>query len=218
MLLWAGFLAIPSLYSQIRIRPRPYIGIGMRIVYHPVIPSFQIDDDFDAGYHEMNIASPKKFFYAGQARLNLLEMWDLALGYTFWGHYHHYSEETPEGLIKLDKEFPHSYSLSFHGATLQWNLNYRTISSKRAMPFLLGGAGTYYGGYKNYYYRTESISGDYVDFSRVVRRVSEYEGWGFMFGGGLVLYRYAYFYAGYMELRGELLARRFIEVYIGFTI
>jgi len=211
------FSVIPhTAFGQIRFRLKPYIGIGLGIGSQSGIPLFEIEEgnESDQDYYDYNLASLSSTSFRFQTRLGLLQWGHLSLGYLFWNHSYQYSQYFPENVVILNRNFPHSYYFSVHGATLQWDF-YRSSSAK-IIPFIAGGVGQYHGSFKNFYYWVEDEFD--VTAEKTVSQIISYEGTAAFAGVGVTVFKYGYVYVGYFDLIKETLpARQFIDVIIGVT-
>lgn len=214
-LMLALFILPQIIFGQVRFRPRLFLGAGLRRGLETTVPFAEVEDNFDES--DTSSSSPKRNSIGVQIRLNLLEVWNFSLGYAFWNHYYEYSgKELGDGLV-VERDYPHSYGYTLHVVTLQWNAKYRFVSSKHFVPYIVGGAGRFFGQLKNFRYVDPNYQDDVA--TRIVFRTDEYEGWAAFFGVGAVFFRYAYFYVGFVDLMQDTLpTRRFLDLTVGITI
>jgi hypothetical protein len=212
------FASIP-----VSLRPRIYLGLGIRVAYHNTVPSFEINDNADQNYYNLNLSSVSKIFLHGQSRLNLIKVGPVSAGYMFWAHDQHYLHDWPEFWAMEDKFYPHSYNYNLHGAVLQWDLAYPWISGKYFAPFVLGGAGRYFGNSKDIYFEFDSIEVNGIiyilDTDEIITETKRYKGEAVFFGIGAVVLKYGYFQFEYIDFRdGSLPIREFASFVVGLTI
>lgn len=209
--------------EPVSLRPRIYLGLGLRSAFENRVPSFEIKDEYDQNYYNLNLSSIKKIFLHGQIQLNLIKVWQISAGYTFWGHDQQYLKDYPEFWAKEDKIYPHSYNYNLHGAVLQWDLNFPFVSSKYFTPFVLAGMGRYFGNAKGVRFEFETFEeNDIIYVTNIVELVSEtkrFDGEAIFFGIGSTVLKYGYFELGYIDFRDNTLPiREFVTCVIGFTI
>jgi hypothetical protein len=201
--------------GQLRFRLRPYFGMGLGIGSQSHIPIFEIENDSDQDYYNYNLASLKKTFFRFQTRLNVVQWGHVSLGYLFWNHSMRYDQDFPQDIIPPNRTFPHSYYFSVHGAVLQ--LDFYSLPSARIIPYIAGGVGGYYGSFKNFYYWVEDEFDPTAE--KVVSQVASYTGTAVFVGAGIILFKYAYLYVGYLDLiKDSLPTRQFIDIIVGVTL
>ena len=179
-------------------------------------PAFAVEDTLDQTYHTLNLADPPRNSLRGQGRVDLLELWDLRLGYFFWGHHVKYDDRTLDNLVKVDKRYPHSHYYRLQGVSLAWNLDYQGFATRSRMPFLVGGVGKYDGYRKDYYY----VWIDEAHTQAEIRydRQSLMKDWGYFAGAGMTFFKHLYVYAGMTQLMGEgLPGSCFLDLIVGIT-
>jgi hypothetical protein len=203
-----------GLRAKIRIRPRVYAGAGIRRALDARAPGFAVEDVYDQNFADANLSPLKRNFTAGQIRLDLLHAGDFSVGYLFWGHYREFPADYPEYWLKTGKAYPNTDHAAVHAATVQWNP--RFLAGKRLSPFVLAGAGGYYGNVTSIEYApTDSSQVFYYGSSR---QVASDAGTAFLAGAGVVAFRYAYVYAGVIRLIDAALpAKTFVDVVVGVT-
>jgi hypothetical protein len=204
----------------VSLRPRLYLGMGIRSAFHNNVPAFEIADNLDQNYYNLNLSSVNKIFLHGQVRLNLIKVGPVSAGYTFWAHNQQYLHDWPEFWAKEDKFYPHSYNYNLHGAVLQYDLKFPWISGKYFTPFVIGGAGQFTGNAKQYYFEFEYFEeADIVYITDVITETKRYRGKAVFFGIGAVVLKYGYFQFGYIDFRdGTLPIREFATAVFGLTI
>ena len=184
--------AKPLKKSWIHIHPHLYLGIGGVDVLKENPPPFVAETEADQTYLNINSFKSRNITFQYQARLNVLSAGPVSLGYAFWGHRFKYDTDYPELWIRPGKYYPQRYDLSFHAASLQLDSPF-TFWGRRLRPFILGGTGPFYGSYIEGTYAIDETNG-WIWLDETV--VEEFEGWAWMTGAGLVIYRYAYLYVG----------------------
>lgn len=204
----------------VSLRPRIYLGLGLRRALNNNLPVFEITDNLDQNYYNLNLSSVKKIFLHGQVRLNLIKVGPVSAGYTFWAHDQHYLQDLPEFWAKEDKFYPHSYNYNLHGVVLQWDLTFPWISGKYFTPFLIGGAGRYKGNTKKFYFEFEYFDeANILYITDVITETKRFNGEAVFFGAGAVVLKYGYFQFGYIDFRDRTLPiREFVSFVIGLTI
>ncbi|MBN2200527.1 hypothetical protein JW777_01080 [bacterium] len=208
------FTAPGALFPDIRIRPRIYAGGGYGRTLNARTPAFAVEDAADRNFVEANMSSLKRNFIRGQMRLDLVHAGAFSAGVLFWGHYNEISSDFPEYWLKPDKWYPASDHAALHAATVQWKPAF--AASRRVAPFLLAGAGGYYGNVTSVRYLPADSTGFYYYGSR--RQTASDAGRAVLTGIGVVAFRYAYFYAGAVHLFDAALpARTFFDVIVGVT-
>jgi hypothetical protein len=214
LVLLALILVPRGVMGQLRFRLRPYVGIGLGIDRQSEPPLFEILNESDQDYYDQNLASLRSTHLRFQTRVNVLEWGHLSMGYLFWNHSFEYPDKLPGGIVITNRAFPHSYLFSVHGGSLQWNF-YRKPSS-RLVPFVMAGAGGYYGSFKNYYRAVEDEEDGTSE--RIVSKIITYQGPAAFIGVGMVVFEYGYIYVGYLDLiKKSLPSRQFIDVIVGVT-
>lgn len=202
--------------GQVKIKLKPFVGLGVSLssTFNP--PLIPIEDDFDQLYYDRNLAPEPGLAFRGQARVNLIHISDLSLGYQFWEHRHQFTDDEPYNQIKVYNVYPNSYVYSLHAPTLQWTLNYRYLSSRHIKPFILAGYGIFYGSAKSQYYEWKDT--DQTILGKVIIRGDTWDGEGFLIGAGATVFRYAYVYIGWVELLDKTLHQyRFFDFTVGVT-
>jgi hypothetical protein len=207
--------AVPGdLLSNIRVRPRIYAGGGYGRTLNARTPAFTVDDAADRNFAEANLSSPKRNFIRGQLRLDLVRAGAFSAGYLFWGHHNEIPSDYPEYWLKEDKWYPATDHASLHAATVQWSPAF--LSSRRLAPFLLAGAGGYFGNVTSVRYLPADSTGLYYYGSN--RQTASDAGRAVLAGVGVVVFRYAYVYAGAVHLIDSALpASTFFDVIVGVT-
>jgi hypothetical protein len=204
--------AKPLKKTWIYIHPHLYLGLGMVDVFDETAPPFTVETDADITYLNINSFKSRSIAFQYQARLNVLGAGPVSLGYVFWGHRFNYDTDYPELWIRPGKLYPQRYDLSFHAASLQLDSPF-TFWEDRLRPFLLGGAGPFFGSYVEGMYAVDVING-WIWLNETLR--DEYKGWAWMTGAGLVIYRYAYFYVGIVQFNEPRLpASLFFDMVVG---
>jgi hypothetical protein len=210
------FLFLPVLlFAQIRIKPRVYIGVGIGHTLDAKRPSFSIDDWQDQYYADNNIASLQRNFTRGQIRIDLIQVGDFALGYTFWANYLQYPYELIDVWQKDGKAYPYSNYAGLHAVTVQWDMKF--LSGKWVVPFLLGGAGQYYGNFDMVRFQWLDVyKFQYIGY---IEQQSANSGRAFLGGVGAMFFKYTYAYVGFVHLVNHSLpSKGFLDVIVGFTI
>jgi hypothetical protein len=212
----AVLLLLPALLSaQIRIKPRLYIGFGLGRTLNAERPAFSADSLADQDYADINLSSLQRHFLRGQIRINLVDAGDFSLGYLFWSHSIQYPNDLIEYWQRDGKLYPYSSHAALHAVTLQWNMKF--LSGRRIVPFLLGGAGRYYGNTDVASYW--SLDSYRLQFAGTVEQERTDEGRAFLVGAGATFFRYTFAYVGFIQLSGySLPSRRFLDAVIGLTI
>jgi hypothetical protein len=208
------FASIP-----VSLRPRLYLGLGIRGAFHNNVPVFEIENNMDQNYYNLNLSSVKKIFLHGQARINLIKVGPVSAGYTFWAHDQHYLQDFPELWASEDKRYPHSYNYNLHGALLQWDLTFPLISGKYFTPFVIGGGGRFTGNAKQFYFEFEYFDeANIIYITDVITETKRYRGEAVFYGIGAVILKYGYFQFGYIDFRDNTLpVREFASFVIGLT-
>jgi hypothetical protein len=210
----ATAVAPVELHSNIRVRPRIYAGGGYGRTLNARTPAFAVDDAADRNFAEANLSSLKRNFIRGQLRLDLVRAGAFSAGVLFWGHHHEIPSDYPEYWLKEDKWYPAADHASLHAATVQWSPAF--LSSRHLAPFLLAGAGGYYGNVTSVRYLPADSTGLYYYGSN--RQTASDAGRAVLAGVGVVAFRYAYVYAGAVHLIASALpARTFFDVIVGVT-
>ncbi len=209
------FVAAPGeLFPELRIRPRVYAGGGYGRTQNARMPEFAVEDAADRNFVEANMSSLKRNFIRGQIRLDLVHAGAFSAGYLFWGHYNEIPADYPEFWLKPDKWYPAADHVALHAATVQWKPAF--AASRRVAPFLLAGAGGYYGNVTSVRYLPADSTGLYYYGSR--RQTASDAGRAVLAGIGVVAFRYAYLYAGAVHLIDSALpAKTFFDVIVGVT-
>jgi hypothetical protein len=203
-----------GLRAKVRLRPRVYAGAGIRRVLDARAPEFAVEDAADRNFADANLSPLKRNFTAGQIRLDLLHAGDFSVGYLFWGHYREFPADYPEYWLKTGKAYPNTDHAAVHAATVQWSP--RFLAGRRLSPFVLAGAGGYYGNVTSVRYLPADSSGAYYYGSS--RQVASDAGTAVLAGAGVVAFRYAYAYAGLVRLIDAALpAKTFVDVVVGVT-
>jgi hypothetical protein len=203
--------------AQIRITPHAYIGGGFGLTSGARDQSFVIEDLYDNWYAGWNLDHPRMVPRA-QTRFTFLEVDRFSIGYVFWGHCRKYGTAYSEMWVKKGKLYPFSDDLNFHGVTLQWDLRYRPISSRRVWFFLLAGAGKFYGSSKRFQYEFVDDNYYYYD-SRITETEERYDGSAWMAGGGAVFFRHLFIYVGTMDFsKKPVFIRKSMDAVIGLRI
>jgi len=206
------------LSAQVRIKPHVYLGGGIGITMNAKDQDFTVEDGIDQNYISFNYNTKQRTFTRGQIRLNLLEFDRFSFGYMFWSHNREYTSEFSEFWVKKDKSYPHSDDLNLHAATLQWDLRYSAVSAKYFLPFLLVGAGQYYGASKSFQYEFIDDMYYYYD-KKLVNQDRRYSGNVWLYGGGIVFLRYAYFYIGVVDFGNKSVpVKRALDCVLGIRI
>ena len=216
LILWLT-AGTPAVTAQVRIDFTPFAGIGLSYSGSVTSPDMDINDNYDQNYYRANYANPDVFFMRGQGRFNLLYAGDLSLGYLFWGHKAEYSSRLPDQEAKVGVVYPHSYYYSMHTVTLQYNLSWLLKNSDQVQPFLIAGAGSYYGRKSDM--KFVWINQEERTVEQEVMRAEKVDGYGYTAGVGAVIFTYIYVYGGFVHLNGDNLpANGFAELIIGLTI
>lgn len=211
----AWLCAAPGdLFPELRIRPRIYAGGGYGRALNVRMPAFAVEDAADRNFVEANLSSVKRDFIRGQIRLDLAHAGSFSAGYLFWGHYSEVPADFPEYWLKPDKWYPASDHAALHAATVQWKPSF--AASRRVAPFLLAGAGGYYGNITSVRYLPADSTGLYYYGSH--RQTASDAGRAVLAGIGAVAFRYAYVYAGVVRLIDSALpADTFFDLIVGVT-
>ncbi|MBN2414361.1 hypothetical protein JXO52_00890 [bacterium] len=203
--------------AQVRIRFRPYLGLGAAHVLSRAIPDIAIEDEFDQLYYDRNYKQAPGLTLRATVRADLIHVYDLSFGYQFWGHRHIYPEDAPDNMFKIGVDYPSRFSLSLHAVTAQWTLGYRYISSRWFVPFITAGYGPYFGTAKSHHY--EWITTDETVADKFFDRTAEYEGRGVMLGFGGIFFRYVFIHMNYIDLGDRTIPHnRFLELTVGGTL
>jgi hypothetical protein len=203
--------------AQVRFTPHAYIGAGLGFTGKPVNQSFPVEDEYDNMYAGFNLDHPRTAFRA-QTRFTLVEAYRFSVGYVFWSHCRQYGTAYSVAWAKKTKQYPFSDDLNFHGVTLQWDLRYPFVSSRRVYPFLLAGAGKFYGSSKRFEYEFIDEYYYYYD-SRIKRTESRYDGKAWMAGAGAVFFGHLFIYVGTMDLSNKsLFIERSVDAVLGLRI
>jgi len=211
----AGFPPAADARIKVSLKPGFFAGIGLGGTLDARHPGLAIEDQDDADYEMINLASLQRFFKRGQARINLLHVGDFSFGYAYWGHAIEYPHDFFYFLPKEEKAYPFGNHAALHAATVQWNL--RFISGKRIVPFLLAGAGRFYGNSTSMSFRL--LDPEQSVYQYFVRQDLTDEGNAWLAGAGAVLFRYAYVYAGVVRLERTILpSKGFLDLIVGCTI
>jgi hypothetical protein len=206
----SGFPAV-----KIALKPRFYAGLGIGRTLDVRHPAFAIEDQDDFDYETINLASIQRFFKRGQIRIELLHIGDFSFGYTFWGHAVEYLHDFFYFLPKEQKSYPFGNHAGLHAATVQWNL--KAVSGRHIVPFLLGGAGRYYGNSTTMQFHLEDA--EQSVYSYFTRQEYSDEGTAWLAGVGAVAFKHAYVYAGIVRLERTILpSKGYLDLIIGFTI
>lgn len=217
VVLLAALALFGSAEAQVRIRFRPYLGLGAAYIVSRNIPDLTIEDDFDQLYYDRNYKQSPGLTLRATVRADLIQVYDLSFGYQFWGHRHIYPENAPDNMFKIGVDYPSRFSLSMHAATVQWTLAYRYISSRWFVPFITAGCGTYYGIAKSHHYEWITVQQTVAD--KYFDRSANYEGTGVMAGIGGVFFNYIFLHLNYIDLRDSTIPHnRFLELTIGGTL
>ena len=204
--------AKPLKKSWIHVHPELYLGIGGVQVLKENPPPFTAETDVDQTYLNINSFKSRSIALQYQARLNILGAGPFSLGYAFWGHRFKYDTDFPELWIRPDKLYPQRYDLSFHSVSLQLNSPF-TFWKHRLQPFILAGTGPFYGSYVEGTYALDESNG-IIWLNEAV--IDEFQGWAWMTGAGLVIHRYAYLYAGIVQLNKRVSpASLFLDFIVG---
>lgn len=202
--------------AQLRIHVKPYLGAGYSRILNDYQPIFVVEDTLDQDYQTLNLQNSPRNAFRGQVRVDVLHLGPLSAGYLFWGHQVKFNDVAPNNALKTDKIYPYSVSYSLHGANLTLRLPYKGISTEHRVPFILGGAGRYYGKNKGYRYSWVDAAQTESDKQFVSQR--KWEDWGYFAGIGLEVYGFAYVYAGYTALLGDdLMGSKFFDFVVGIT-
>ncbi|MCK5148783.1 hypothetical protein KAR48_18665 [bacterium] len=215
LLLALMFLAVFPAAAQIRIKIKPFAGFGYGRVITDYAHQFAVDDTLDEHYFDFNLATVPRGRTRGQSRIDLLQIYDVTLGYLFWSHSVKFTHIAPDNILKTKKVYPRGVQYNMHGATLTWYMPYKGIGSRSRLPFIMGGAGRYYGAKKGTYYivNAETNLAEGINTTMI-----SYDDWGYFVGVGLIVHKYFYVYAGMTELMGDgLMGSRFFDIVIGFT-
>ncbi len=219
---WVLFL-IPSglagiLFAQVRIKPHVYLGGGLGITMEVKDQDFAVEDGIDQNYIGFNYSTKQRAFTRGQIRLNLLEVDRFSIGYTFWAHNRKYASENSEYWVKKGKSYPYNDDLNLHAAILQWDLRYAVVSAKYFVPYLLVGAGQYYGSSRSFQF--EFIDDVYYYYDKkLITQDKKYSGNAWLYGGGFIFLKYAYFYVGMVDFgKNAVPVRRALDCVLGIRI
>ena len=200
--------------GQIRFRLRPYVGAGVGLGMQSHVPVFEIGNESDQDYYDLNLASLKSTWLRFQTRLNIFQWGHLSLGYLFWNHSVQYADEFPGSVVITNRPFPHSYFISVHGGGLQWD--FHRNPSVKTFPFITAGAGSYYGSFKVFEQSVEDLADPVA--TKIVTQAMEYQGTAAFIGVGVVFFKYGYLYVGYMDLlKDNLPTRQYVDVVLGVT-
>jgi hypothetical protein len=192
-----------------------YAGIGIGRTLDARHPALAIEDQDDLDYEAINLAGLERYFKRGQIRLNLLHVGDFSFGYAFWGHALEYPHEFFYFLPKEQKPYPFGTHAALHAATVQWNLKF--VSGKKIVPFLLAGAGRFYGNSTTM--RFQLLDSEQSIYQYFIQQDFTDEGNAWLAGAGAVLFKYGYIYAGIVRLERTLLpSKGFLDLIAGFTI
>lgn len=203
--------------AQLRIRLKPYLGIGAAGIQSRRIADLVIEDEYDQLYFDRNYKRSPGLSLRGTARADLLHFYDLSFGYQFWAHRHIYPDELPDNDFKVGVDYPSEFSISMHTVTVQWTLQYKYISSSWFVPFITAGYGFLFGTAKSHHY--EWITTDETVADRFYDRTAEYEGNGIMAGIGAVLFKYVFIHLNLVDLQDRTIPHnKFLELTIGGTI
>jgi hypothetical protein len=206
----AGFSSL-----KVMIKPQVCVGVGLGRTLNARHPAFLIEDQDDADYAVINLTPLQRNFTRGQIRINLVHVGDFSLGYAFWAHYQEFSHDFIYFLPKEQKTYPYSNHVGLHAVTVQWNPKF--LSSRRVVPFLLGGAGRYYGGSKTM--RFQLLDPQQFIYGCFFEKDPEDEGTALLAGAGAVLFKHLTVYAGYVRLERTLLpSGNFFDLVAGLTI
>jgi hypothetical protein len=216
MLALLAVFPVPGIPAvKIALKPRVYAGIGIGRTLDVRHPAFAIEDQDDLDYEAINLASIERFFKRGQIRIDLLQVGDFSFGYTFWGHAVEYLHDFFYFLPKEQKTYPFGNHAGLHAATVQWNL--KAVSGRHITPFLLAGAGRYYGNSTTMRFQLEDAEQS-IYLYQIGQEFTD-EGNAWLAGAGAVAFKHAYVYAGIVRLERTILpSRGYLDLIIGFTI
>jgi len=217
-LVLALLVVLPSMAPasvKIRLKPRLYAGIGIGRTLDTRPPALTIEDQDDMDYEVINLSGLQRNFKRGQIRINLIHVGDFSFGYAFWGHALEYPHDFFFFLPKEQKAYPFGSHAALHAATVQWNLKF--VSGKRIVPFLLAGAGRFYGNSTSM--RFQLLDSEQSIYQYFIQQDFTDEGNAWLAGAGAVLFRYGYVYAGIVRLERTLLpSKGFLDLIVGCTI
>jgi len=203
--------------AQFRFRFRPYLALGASYIPNPSVYPLNIEDDFDHLYYEENLANPRRISFRAQSRFNLVSVGDVSLGYMFWGNGYHYPDLTPNDIVKLDTDYPNSYSVSLHLVTLQWDINIWPLARRHFHPLLLAGYGTFFALTRKQHY--EWLDESEIVAGKVVEKEASYSGHAVIGGIGVVVFKYIYGYLGVVVLNNKNLPQhQFLDLVVGVTL
>jgi hypothetical protein len=211
-----AFSPLPGFSSvKVSLKPRIYVGVGLGRTLGAVRPAFSIDDQDDVDYEAINLTPLQRNFLRGQIRINLVHIGDFSLGYAFWSHHLEYPHDFFYFLPKEQKAYPYDNHAGLHAVTVQWNPKFP--AGRRVAPFLLGGAGRYYGNVKTIGFQL--LDAELALYRYFNREDLSDEGTAYLAGAGAVLFKYMYVYAGIVRLERTLLpSGDFLDLVVGFTI
>jgi|GEM_PF-3539120 len=202
--------------AQFRIHVKPYLGVGYSRILDDYRISFAVEDSLDAQYQALNLEDAPMNVFRGQLRVDILHWGPVSAGYLFWGHQAKFKDTAPDNQLKTDKIYPFSVMYNLHGANLTLRLPFDGISTEQRVPFIMGGAGRYYG--KNKGYRYVWLDEAHTENEKQFTTQKKWDDWGYFAGIGVEIYRFAYVYAGYTALMGDgLMGAQFFDVVIGVT-
>jgi hypothetical protein len=213
--LLAGFpvSGIPAV--KIALKPHIYAGLGIGRTLDARHPAFAVEDQDDFDYETINLASAQRFFKRGQIRIDFLRIGDFSFGYAFWGHAVEYPHDFFYFLPKEHKTYPFGFYAGLHAATVQWNL--RAVSGRWIVPFVLAGAGRYYGNSTTMEFQLEDAELSIYGYSNREEYTDKGAAW--LAGAGAVAFRHAYVYAGVVRLERTVLpSKAYLDLIVGFTI
>jgi len=201
--------------SRISFEPHVYLGVGAVDILKEKPPVFPVIHDEDETYTAINSLKSGGFFFQSQLRLTLIKGGPVSLGYAFWGQRVEYDNDYPELWFRTGTRYPLRFDLSFHAVCLQL-ASPRGFWSDHVMPFLVSGAGSFYGSSKDALYEYDSSTGW---IWMMEEESKKYSGWGWMAGAGVEIYKYAYVYAGLTcFLKDNLPGRMFLDLIVGLKI
>jgi hypothetical protein len=209
-----------NLHAQVRLKPHLYVGAGFSKALAAKDQVFIAETTADQNYSSINLQRGQTAFTRLHARLNLLQVWNLSLGYAFWGHHRTYHTDFPELWARDGKSYPHGDDMNMHAATVQIHLRKPPFHRKRLVPFLLGGFGRSFGSTTRFQYQFHATEDPGVfTVTKSVFEDKTYSRRALLYGAGAVVLRYGFLYVGVVDLKdGTLPVRRVLDAMIGITI
>ncbi|MBN1782869.1 hypothetical protein JW948_17170 [bacterium] len=204
--------------SCIQFKPHVYVGMGILSILSEDPPYYATIDRETGALETSNFRfGSQGLNFQGQARLSLIQIGPVSLGYTFWGYRHRYEDEYQEIWYREFVLYPLTYDLSLHAGCIQIDLPFLNMAGGKIRPFVVGGAGPFFGNTKEVFYIFDPVYEGLI--WKYVFRDRKFDGMAWTAGTGVIVHRYFYAYMGITQFNEDNLpGSLFLNVIVGLTL